>query len=294
MDTPSLTLESTERAPGVFHAAPGSANHGQEPRVDCKESSGLVGVGGVRPYYAEGGIQIFHANAYQLLPFIPREAAIISDPPYGIAHVKGTGGKGKHSRRNISPIHGDDRPFDPRVWLAWENVLLWGADHFAPMLPEGRWLTWDKLDGLASYDSFSDVEVAWHSRRGATRIFRYLWKGICQAGDKAGGRDHPTQKPEPLMRWCIEQAGKPALICDPYMGVGTTLRAAKELGLSAIGIEVEERYCEAAARRLSQGILSLGGGGAEHGDEKGEQQSGAGSPSHLLCESPENPNETRH
>lgn len=233
--------------------------------LDRRVESGMEWEAGaeLRPYYHAEGITIFHANAYRLLPFIPPDAAIISDPPYGISHVKGTGGKGKHSRRNIAPIHGDDRPFDPRVWLAWENVLLWGADHFACMLPEGRWLTWDKLDGLDSYDSFSDVEVAWHSRRGATRIFRYLWKGICQAGDKAGGRDHPTQKPEPLMRWCIEQAGSPALIVDPYMGVGTTLRAAKELGLRAIGIEIEERYCEAAARRLAQSVFSLGGGGAE-------------------------------
>jgi len=69
---------------------------------------------------------------------------------------------------------------------------------------------------------------------------------------------HPTQKPIPVMRWCIQQApDETVTILDPFMGSGTTLRAAKDLGRKAIGIEVEERYCEIAAKRMSQSVMAL-------------------------------------
>jgi tRNA G10 N-methylase Trm11 len=70
---------------------------------------------------------------------------------------------------------------------------------------------------------------------------------------------HPNQKPVGLMAWCIESAGvgPQQTILDPYMGSGTTLRAAKDLGRKAIGIEIEERYCEIAAKRMQQEVLAL-------------------------------------
>lgn len=216
----------------------------------------------MKPYYDSGGIQIFVGDCRAVLPRLCADT-ILSDPPYGINFVKGSGGKGKHDRRNLEPIAGDREPFDPAFLLEdYPRVCLWGADHYAARLPHGRWLAWDKLDGLKSFDSFSDVEFAWVKGQGAARIFRYLWKGICQAGDKDGGRSHPTQKPVPLMQWCLSMLGKPqelGVVCDPYMGSGTTLVAAKDLGLSAIGIEIDERYAEIAAKRLSQGVLNLGG-----------------------------------
>jgi DNA modification methylase len=68
--------------------------------------------------------------------------------------------------------------------------------------------------------------------------------------------EHPTQKPIALMRWCIGQPWTPdGTIIDPYMGSGSTLVAAKAMERSAIGIEIEERYCEIAAKRLSQEML---------------------------------------
>jgi DNA modification methylase len=82
----------------------------------------------------------------------------------------------------------------------------------------------------------------------------------CGAGMMAAERDryHPTQKPVALIKWCIRQAPDDCkLVLDPFMGSGTTLVAAKDLRLSAIGIEREERYCEVAATRLSQEVLEF-------------------------------------
>ena len=70
---------------------------------------------------------------------------------------------------------------------------------------------------------------------------------------------HPTQKPMHLMKWCIGFLPNATTILDPFMGSGTTLVAAKQLGRRAIGIEIEERYCEIAARRLEQGVLDFAG-----------------------------------
>lgn len=197
-----------------------------------------------------GAATLYLGDCREILPTLGKVDAVVTDPPYGIAHVKGAGGKGKHDRRNIAPIIGDDRPFDPSPLLQFDNVLLWGADHYAERLPHGRWLAWDKLDGLASYDSFSDVEFAWHSKRGAARIFRHLWKGICKASEKDAGREHPTQKPAALMEWCVAQAGNPESVLDPFMGSGTTGVACAKLGRKFIGIEIEPRYFDIACKRI--------------------------------------------
>ena len=68
-------------------------------------------------------------------------------------------------------------------------------------------------------------------------------------------RYHPTQKPLDVIKWAIRLAPEHETIVDPFMGSGTTLRAAKELGCKAIGVEKEEKYCEIAARRLQQEVL---------------------------------------
>lgn len=181
--------------------------------------------------------------------------AVVSDPPYGIAHKKGSGGRGKHSVRNIEAIAGDTEPFDPAPFLTADEVILWGANHFAARLPHGRWLAWNKLDGMEEFDSFSDVEFAWRSGRGKDRIFSHLWKGICKASEKTGGKErwHPTQKPIALMEWCVGMV-EARTILDPYMGSGTTGVACVKLGRSFIGIEIDEGYFDIACERIAKAV----------------------------------------
>ena len=94
---------------------------------------------------------------------------------------------------------------------------------------------------------------------GPTRIFRYKWLGFMRpAGSNDDSFSHPTAKPLSLMRYIIGEKWTPSgVIADPYMGSGTTLRAAKDLGRRAIGIEIDESYCEIAARRMCQEVLAL-------------------------------------
>ena len=205
-----------------------------------------------------GNCELWHGDCREVLPTLDA-CAIVSDPPYGIAFQHGghlgkayAGGK---TKSNNAKIYGDDEPFDPAPLLRFDPVILFGADHYAQRLPRGRWLAWDKLGGQAPYgDSFSDVEYAWHNKTGAARIFRLVWKGMCQGAgqDKGTKRTHPTQKPVDLMEWCIEQAGRPDTVCDPYMGTGATGVAAVNLGLHFIGVEIHGQYFDEACRRIEQ------------------------------------------
>jgi len=210
-----------------------------------------------------GNAELWHGDCREVLPLLPRTAAIVSDPPYGIGYVRGRSRRkagvrgynklGIDPNRNTAPIEGDDEPFRPGHLLAFEQAILFGADHYAQELPRGRWLAWDKLGGQDAYgDSFSDVEYAWHSKTGAARIFRMVWKGMCQGAgkDKGLARTHPTQKPVDLMEWCIEQAGRPEVVCDPYMGTGATGVAAMNLGLRFVGVEIHRPYFDEACRRI--------------------------------------------
>lgn len=197
-----------------------------------------------------GRATLYLGDALEVRTFVGIGAAVVSDPPYGIAFVKGGGGKGKHSVRNIAPIHGDNEPFDPSPWLDFSSVILWGANHYAARLPHGRWLAWDKLAGLSEFDSFSDVEFAWRNGRGKDRIFSHLWKGICKDSEKGGKeRWHPTQKPVALMQWCIAPLEE-GLIFDPYMGSGTTGVAAIREGRAFVGSEIDPGYFDIACRRI--------------------------------------------
>lgn len=211
------------------------------------------------PYFQDEWSTIYCGDSLAIAPLLPGIDAVISDPPYGIGYQHSGGGNGKWKRTNLELIRGDEAPFDPSPWLSYPNLILWGADHFYPRLPDfGRWLAWNKLGHMETWDSFADVEFAWHSFDSPARIFNMLYKGIaCAHGEEFKFREHPSQKPIRLMLWCLEQAKVTAgqTILDPYMGSGTTLVAAKLRGVKAIGIELEEKYCEIAKRRLAQGVL---------------------------------------
>jgi len=183
---------------------------------------------------------------------------VLTDPPYGIAHPTNYRERGRSKLAlctDYVPVHGDDEPFEPAPLLEIGPCILWGANHYAERLPSSAsWLVWDK-ERPDELDQ-STCELAWSNGTKGVRRFRHLWNGMMRASER-GENYHPTQKPVALMRWCLSLVPEAHTVLDPYMGSGPILRAAKDLGRYAIGIEIELKYCEIAAQRMSQSVMAL-------------------------------------
>lgn len=216
----------------------------------------------MKPYYEQDGVTIYHGDCAEILPQLPNVEHVLTDPPYGIDFSNGGGRGAKHgwdAFPNGSAEWDKERPCHELMRLALahgKHSILWGANYFVDAINwshKNKWLIWDK--GQSDF-SLADAELAWCSWDGAIRRFTYS-----RALALKDGKQHPTQKPVQLMVWCItsfpnfQHASGPVL--DPFMGVGSTLVAAKKLNWTAIGIEREERYCEIAAQRLQQGTLPM-------------------------------------
>jgi DNA modification methylase len=222
------------------------------------------------PYYQDDWCVIWNADCREVLPYLPKVDLVLTDPPYGIRYRARK--IQEHERRTNSTYYeherivGDDIPFDPApILLIATLIVLWGANHFADKLPaRGGWWVWDKKGDPRFYGktTFSDCEIAWTNSGNRALMYRQIWNGIIREGEDHGrlnfGRVHPTQKPVELMRWCMRQLNYPALVLDPFMGSGTSLVAAKQLGRYSIGIEIERNYCDIATERLRQEPLPLG------------------------------------
>ena len=115
-------------------------------------------------------------------------------------------------------------------------------------------MVWDKTpNGAKNGFVASHAELAWTNLCGRTLKYTQQWGGEAHGNEP---HVHPTQKPVTLMEWCIGQApDDAAVIVDPYMGSGSVLIAARNMKRRAVGIEIEEKYCEVAAKRLAQGVL---------------------------------------
>ena len=167
----------------------------------------------------------------------------ITDPPYGINADKMKMGTGRHNW-NITTKWDGMRPkqlvFDIIRQIS-SNQIIWGGNYFADYLPPSmNWLVWDKKNPNLS---FSEAEMAWVYEGKRIRIYQYY--------SGKGGKMHPTEKPLPLMAWCVENYSQPNdLILDPFCGSGTTCVAAKMLGRRYIGIDISPEYCQIAKERL--------------------------------------------
>lgn len=214
----------------------------------------------MKPYYEDDQVVIYNGKCEDIVPNISNFELIVTDPPYGISHPCNfkSRGRGKLAECNDYPdVFGDTELFDPQFLLSFQKpTVLWGANYFADKLPlSSGWLVWDKErpDGLDQ----STCELAWTNYVKGVRRFKYLWNGMMRAGEK-GQNFHPTQKPIALIQWIFSlKWTPPGAVLDPYMGAGSTLVAAKYLGRKAIGIEIEESYCEIAVKRVSQCSLKF-------------------------------------
>lgn len=207
----------------------------------------------MRPYYQQDGIIIYHGDCRDVLPTLEAGSVdlVLTDPPYGIEAAK----KGAHSSIRDNGRWPEESWDDGRcpdaVRMAVSTALyaaVWGGNYYSDVLPPSpAWLAWIKPEAETGF-SLADMELCWTNGGFAARVKRL---------PRRDGNLHPTQKPVSLMAWCLSFFRDAHSVLDPFMGSGTTLRAAKNMGLRAIGIERSERYCEIAARRLQQSVMAL-------------------------------------
>lgn len=209
----------------------------------------LFGLGGVvKPYYEHAGIQIFHGDCREILPTLEPVDLVLTDPPYGIGSLmvggKNTGHWGGLSSGNPWDM---ETPDLTPVISAGRDCVVWGGNYFE--LPPSRGcLVWRKLNAVPTQ---SDFEYAWTTFDMPAKMFAHVSGGAMER------HGHPTEKPVKLMTWCLGFKPDAQTILDPFMGSGTTLVAAKQSGRRAIGIEIEEKYCEIAALRLAQEVMDF-------------------------------------
>ena len=214
------------------------------------------------PYYQAGGITIYHGDCRDVLPGLAEYSAVVSEVPYGRALRSGWNG-----------AHGDcrienDKTTELRDWMLLQiktPAIVFGSP-FVPRpigVTPDRVLIWDKGEHVGMGDlswpwkpNYEEIYIIGNGFNGprSGSVLHHL--AIAGTVAVTQGRDHPTQKPVSLMRALILKCPT-GTILDPFMGSGSTLRAAKDLGRRAIGIEIEERYCDVAARRLQQEVMDL-------------------------------------
>lgn len=211
-------------------------------------------------YYTDEQVTLHHGDCLEVLEWLEADV-LVTDPPYGIAY-------NSRSRREVleASIAGDlDTSLRDAVLEAWGDrpAVVFGT--WRRPRPEGTRarLIWDTKGALG----MGDLSIPW---KPSSQEIYILGRGF--AGPRTsdvlsyapvqsmsrGGRVHPHQKPVPLLEDLIRKC-PPGAIADPTAGSGSTLVAAKLLGRPAIGVELEERYCEVIAKRLAQDCLDLEG-----------------------------------
>jgi len=239
----------------------------------------------MRPYYDADGITIYHGDVLDVLDAgaVPQADAIIADPPYC------SGGRQQASAREVFSKNGDRADWFLSDNMGTDTYLWWlrqVGQRLLRLAPLGAhfycftdwrqyptvvtsfesvgWtlrscVVWDKMRGGAMGSFWrNDHELIPVFSKGPPRPLPHGGFFNVLHHVKVQGDPHPTIKPIEVVRALVEASGA-SLVLDPFMGTGTTLRAAKDLGRCAIGIEVEERWCAEAARRLGQGVLDLAG-----------------------------------
>jgi site-specific DNA-methyltransferase (adenine-specific) len=222
------------------------------------------------PYYNHANIVIYNADCRDILPLLDPVGLVLTDPPYGVDYDGGTTIREKLEGDKTPSLYAQTLPLIRKIAKDDAAFYIFYADGdaavLAAVLAAGlvvrNNLIWNKH--MAQFGALS----AQYKQKHEPFLYCHIkgkspkWRGatnevtVWDIRRESTNFFHPTQKPVGLFRKCIENNTEPNdIILDPFMGSGTALVAAKQLGRKAIGIEIEERYCEIAAQRLSQEVL---------------------------------------
>lgn len=210
----------------------------------------------IKPYYEQDGITIYNCDCRDILPELPKVDLVLTDPPYGIGLEYETY---IDSSANLKELINSTIP-----------LLISKTDRMALTCGVLNMYSYPKPDWVMAWISSAGV--------GCSKWGFCCWQPILVYGNdpylKSGSgrlpdiftsnettqiKDHPCSKPiglwSKVLKRCSQQ--ETDIILDPFMGSGTTLVAAKKLGRKAIGIEIEQKYCDIAIKRLQQTVMSF-------------------------------------
>lgn len=200
-------------------------------------------------------VALYLGDNREILPTLGKIDAIVTDPPYGIGeNDKKVASRGKLATpKDYGSFDWDKAPPPPWVIAMLRDVsryqVIFGGNYY-DLPPTSCWLVWDKKNGS---NDFADCELAWTNLPKAVRRIEWLWNGMIRKGSDV--REHPTQKPLGVMAWALDQLPDDVrVVCDPFMGSGTTGVAAIQKGVGFIGIEKNEAYFETALQRLKEAM----------------------------------------
>lgn len=193
-------------------------------------------------------VTLYCGDCREILPTLGKVDAVVTDPPYGIDYGRAGGFSASAGWKQWrGQAEWDKERPSQEVFSLIRNhsseQIIWGGNYFSDLLPPSmRWLAWDK--GQRDF-TLADFELAWTSQDKAARAITYP-----RGRAALDGKEHPTQKPIEVMRWCLGFLPEARTILDPFMGSGTTGVACVQLGRRFIGIEIEPRYFDIARRRI--------------------------------------------
>lgn len=195
----------------------------------------------LKPYYQDDWATIYHGDCREILPQLEPVDLVLTDPPY--------------PDYLATEYRYHPGILDPLKEIPVRQFIFWTAKEDFPLTYTAIHI-WDKRTGCGSeYERLFEI----NGQRNFKVFSHYLINSTVAAsltGDNFTG--HPSQKPVKLLTSILKKT-EAQTILDPFMGSGTTLVAAKNLNRKSIGIEIEEKYAEIAAKRLSQEVLNFGG-----------------------------------
>lgn len=194
-------------------------------------------MGAIKKEVVIGDCRLLLGDCLEIMPLLGNFDAVVTDPPYGIGITKsnrlavsrGMGGK-----------YWDETPADTRMFDLSIPSIIWGGNYFN-LPPHRAPLVWDKNN---TGRDFADFEMAW------TNIDMVARRFVMRPMNMDGGKQHPTQKPVALMKWCLDFLPEAETVFDPFMGSGTTGVACAKLGRKFTGIELDPEYFEIACDRI--------------------------------------------
>jgi site-specific DNA-methyltransferase (adenine-specific) len=216
---------------------------------------------GIEPYYREPAGVIYNCDCMDVLPLIPEKSIdlVLTDPPYGIDY--------QSARRT------DKSQWKPKIY-GDDEYPSWIFDLIKPEIAFMAWCRWDVLEQMPKPKSLIVWDKGNHSMGDLSHEFGRQWEGCAfypgpNHSFTKRPKDifsfpkipperliHPNEKPKGIMLLLI-YCHPGYIVFDPFMGTGSTLQAAKQLGRKFIGIEIEEKYCQIAVDRLKQEQLPL-------------------------------------